>query len=200
MPLRNDWQNRRIGLEGAPGVQLMADAVEKWCKGIYKRNKEGRSLMITGTFGCGKTECLRAARGYVKDIAVAVYPDFWPKPIIFCDVNWSDFIRGQVEDDNREQMEDLISADVIFIDDLGSEEDRFKSGAPTRILGDVLGKIENKFIFITSNISPENGGWLKRWDGRVQDRLLRSGMNVVNLWRPELKVESYAVWKLKQGL
>lgn len=154
--------------------------------------------MLTGPFGCGKTEMLRAAKTYVRDITYAAWPEHWSKPLVMTYVNWGDFIRGQVDDNNREQLEDLVSSDVIFIDDLGSEDDRFRSGSPTRILGDTLGKIENRFIFMTSNIDPTDSGWRKRWDGRVEDRLLRSGMNVVNLWKPELGVESYQVWKARQ--
>lgn len=84
----------------------------------------------------------------------------------------------------------------MFLDDIGSEEDRFKSGAPSRILGDVLGRIhdEKKFAFITTNIPP--GEWKARWDARVYDRLLRMNPIAPNVWQAG---ESYAVWKMRNG-
>jgi DNA replication protein DnaC len=199
-PLKTTWQQRRLNLEAfCPAVQVMADAVEAWCMNLYRNGQLGRMLTISGPFGLGKTESLRAAKRYARDIAFAAWPTTWPRPITSIYVNWSDFIREQVGNNNREQMEDIVTADAIFIDDIGSEEDAFKSGAPTRILGDVLGKLERKFVLITTNISPAKGGWRARWDGRVEDRLLRRGAHVVDLWRPELRAESYARWQLRQG-
>jgi DNA replication protein DnaC len=198
-PLRNEWQRRRLNLEVfCPAVQFMADAVQDWCMNLARNGKDGRCIVLTGPFGLGKTECLRAAAKYTRDVRMAIWPEPWPRPLQFLSVNWADFIREQVENDNHEQMEDLTQSDVVFLDDIGSEEDRFKSGSPARILGDVLGKMERKFIFITTNIDPVNSGWAKRWDGRVEDRLLRARSTVINLWQPELEAESYAVWRLRQ--
>jgi DNA replication protein DnaC len=197
MPLKNEWQRRRLNLEAfCPAIQVMADATQDWCMNLARYGKAGRCIVISGPFGCGKTECIRAAARYTRDVRMAVWPEPWPHPLQFLAVNWPDFIREQVEQDNHEQMEDLTQSDVVFLDDVGAEEDRFKSGTPARILGDVLGKMERKFVFITTNINPD--GWADRWDGRVEDRLLRSGSKAVNLWLPELKAESYAVWRLKQ--
>jgi DNA replication protein DnaC len=197
LPLRNEWQCRRLNLEAfCPAVQVMADQVQSWCMNLARYGKQGRVIVISGPFGCGKTEALRAAMRYTRDVRMAVWPEPWPHPAQFLMVNWSDFIREQVDHANHEQMEDLVTSDVVFLDDVGSEEDRFRSGAATRIFGDVLGKMERKFVFITTNIHPSQ--WNERWDGRVEDRLLRSNSVVVNLWRKELRAESYAVWKLRQ--
>lgn len=174
----------------------MADLMQSWCMNLAKHGKDGRTIIITGPFGCGKTEALRAAAKYTRDVRMAVWPEPWPHPAQFLMVNWSDFIREQVEGNNHEQMEDLILSDVAFLDDVGSEEDRFRSGGATRIFGDVLGKMERKFLFITTNIHPNQ--WRERWDGRVEDRLLRARSVVANLWLPELRAESYAVWKMRQ--
>jgi len=177
----------------------MADAVETWCRGFARQDTQGRVIVLSGPFGCGKTRSLRAARGYVRDMRMQVWPSVWKTenggPPQFHSVNWSDFIRELTEKDNPEAREDMMDSDIVFWDDIGSEEDRFRSGSPARILGDCLGWVHDKrkFAFITTNIAPS--GWRERWDGRVEDRLLRSRAIVVDLWRNN--AESYAVWKLK---
>lgn len=196
-PLRTEWQRRRFNLNSAaPGVQAMVDACERWCRSVAKNSREGRAIVLSGPFGCGKTHALDSSTRYVRDIRMAVWPEPWPKPLQFMSVNWAYVIREIADNDNREYGDDLLASDVIFLDDIGSEEDRFKSGAATRILGDFLGQMhkDRKFIFITTNIAP--WGWKERWDGRVEDRLLRIEADIVNLW--DKNSESYSSWKAKQ--
>ena len=193
-PLESPWQQRRLNLDARPPmIQQMGSAVEAWCRNFAANRHSGRAIVLVGPFGCGKTQCLSAARRYVRDVRMAVWPQPWGHPPQYHSVNWSDFVRDVVEEDNKAIRQDLQGCDVVFIDDVGSEEDRFKSGAPTRLLGDVLGKLhEDKcFTFITTNVSPS--GWRTRWDGRVEDRLLRMNATVVDL----SSCDSYAIWKLK---
>lgn len=196
--LRTGWQQVRLGFDaGVPGAQEMADAVETWCMNFARCGAAGRVIILSGPFGCGKTRSLKSAKRYVRDRRMEVWPQAWQtaNPPQYHGVNWADFIRELTERENPEAREDMMTSDVVFWDDIGSEEDRFRSGSPTRILGDCLGWVhdQNKFAFITTNIAP--AGWQERWDGRVEDRLLRSRAIVVDLWRHQ--AESYAVWKLK---
>lgn len=172
----------------------MADRVEAWCGRVKANDRSSLSLVISGVFGCGKTQALRAARRYVRAIYMDVWPGKWPKPINLAFIEFPKFVHEIVVNDNQEHYEDVCSADVVFIDDIGAEEDRFRAGAPTRVLGDLLGALEKRFTFITTNIAPD--GWEKRWDGRVEDRLLRRNSVVCDLWRPEYATESFAKWQL----
>ena len=101
-----------------------------------------------------------------------------------------------LENKNREHYEDTIRSDVVFIDDAGAEEDRFKSGAATRLFGDLLGDLEGKFVFITMNIPPDQ--WAEKWDGRVEDRLMRKSPVVVDGFAPETICISYAQYQLEK--
>ena len=194
-PLRTPWQQRRINLDSRPPkIQEMADCVESWCRNFARRGGD-RVIVLVGPFGCGKTHCLRAARRYVRDVRMEIWPEPkpWNYPPTVYSCNWAEFVREATENDNAEIREDLLSGDVVFVDDIGAEEDRFRSGAPTRLLADILERIheKRKFAFITSNVSA--CGWRERWDGRVEDRLLRMDAQIVDL----NGCESYSTWKLK---
>lgn len=196
VPLATPWQQRRLNLDARPPmVQEMANRVEVWCKNFARHGRDGRSIVLSGQFGCGKTHSFSAARRYVRDVRMEIWPSPkpWAHPPSFYSCNWSDFVRELVEFNNVEMREDLLGSDVVFMDDIGSEEDRFKSGAPTRLLGDILGRLhdERRYVFITTNIAPS--AWQERWDGRVEDRLLRMNADIVDL----SGCESYAVWRLE---
>lgn len=187
LPLESKWQKKWLNMEALPGVQMAASAVEQWCGRVHRNKSSGRAVVLSGRFGCGKTRMLRAARRYVQAIYMDAWPAHWPHSINVQSVEFPRFCY-EVEKGNQDHFDDVAGADVAFIDDVGAEEDRFKSGAPTRILGDLLGQLESRFTFITTNIDPAK--WRERWDGRVEDRLLRRNSVVVNLW--EVGAKSFA--------
>ncbi len=168
----------------AKGVQQMVDACERWCRNVAANGDGRRNIIVTGPFGCGKTHVLNASARYLRDVRQSVWPAPlpWGHPPSVARVEWATLVREVTENDNREFADDVKSADVVLLDDVGSEEDRFKSGAPVRILGDLLGTLHDKrrFVFITMNIGPD--GWRARWDGRVEDRLLRMDAEIVDMW------------------
>ena len=81
--------------------------------------------------------------------------------------------------DTSRDLEDLITAEVLFLDDIGAEADRFKSRESTAILCDLLGAREMRFTFITTNIHRDK--WEEHWDMRVADRLARNDAAHVDL-------------------
>jgi hypothetical protein len=196
--LATRWQRLRIGLETiTPAVQVMATEAEHWCSRVRNNaSRVARLIVLAGPFGCGKTEILKGARGYIKDIYMRVDDCAWKKSITIASIVWPEFIADYISQKNNERMEDIITSDVVFIDDVGAESDRFRSGEPTQILGEMLGALDKKFVFITTNIEP--AGWKLRWDGRVEDRLLRNGAVVVDGYDPELRAMSYQKWRLTQ--
>ncbi len=175
----------------------MADCVENWCRRVQANDRSSLSLVLAGVFGCGKTKALRDAYRYVHAIYMDVWPSKWPKPINIIRIDFPAFVHEVAINDNQGHYEDVRAGDVVFIDDIGAEEDRFRSGAPARLLGDLLGALESKFTFITTNIEP--AGWRDRWDGRVEDRLIRRNAVICNLWLPEYASESFAYHTLRQG-
>lgn len=173
----------------------MADAVQSWCAQVRRHDQTKPLLTLAGEFGCGKSHALRAAHRYVRGIYMDVWPALWPEPISIAFVEFTRFAKEVTEKDNTEHFDDVAAAAVAFIDDIGAEEDRFRSGAATRVLGDLLGARERKFTLCTTNIQP--GQWRDRWDGRVEDRLWRRSV-VCDLYDPSHQATSYARWQQTQ--
>lgn len=168
-------------MEACRGIQAMADAVQTWCHKVHRNQRDnGTSLVVSGPFGCGKTRALRAAQHFVRLAYIDRMYAEWRSPITWQAIEFGGYASDYEAGINRGLQEDLRNTDVIFIDDIGAEEDRFKSGAATRMLGDLLGTLERKFTFITTNI--ERRHWATRWDRRVEDRLMRNQATICNLW------------------
>lgn len=174
----------------------MADCVENWCAAVRANDRTSPLLVLAGVFGCGKSEVLRRAHAFIKAIYMDVWPGAWSGPISTAFVEFPRFVEQVAEKKNDEYFEDVADADVAFIDDIGAEEDRFRSGIPARILGDLLGARERKFTLLTTNVEP--GSWSQRWDPRVDDRLIRRNAVTCNLYDPEHAAVSYAQWQLQQ--
>lgn len=172
----------------------MSDATEAWCNRVRTNDRNSPLLILSGIFGCGKSHCLHAAHRYIGKIYMDVWPGAWNHGINYTCIDFPRFAWEIETNENLEHYDDVVAADVVFIDDIGAEEDRFKSDSATRILGDLLGALEKKFVMIATNIAPS--GWKARWDGRVEDRLLRRNSVVVNLWDTKHATVSYAKHQL----
>lgn len=83
-------------------------------------------------------------------------------------VNWAkrvdDFKAGSWD------VEELLDADLLVIDDLGAEHDPSKAGAEK--LYYVLERRECRWTLITSNYGPNQ--WEQRFERRIADRLFRN--------------------------
>lgn len=148
---------------------------------------------MAGPYGCGKTMTLKACYRWVQRVRFELWPRFWPRPPETFSCNWAEFVHDVSEKGADGRLEDLHKADIVFLDDIGAEEDRFRSGAPARILGDVLGRLHDnkKRFLVTTNVAVEN--WRTHWGGRVEDRLIRADAMVM-----DLKSVSYAAWRLER--
>lgn len=90
-------------------------------------------------------------------------------------VLWSR-MADEIKAQGLNMFEALMSADIAFIDDIGAEHDPW--GEVTAKLCQILSRREDKFTMITTNYGPLD--WGKKFDARIEDRLLR-GSDVVDL-------------------
>ena len=83
--------------------------------------------------------------------------------------DWPKLVEITDDAEYEDAARDLREADVVLLDDVGAETDRFKSGAPTSRLRRILSDLENRWVLITTNLMPDQ--FLGRWDARVASRL-----------------------------
>lgn len=150
-------------------MKQLADCISNFCRDFEDFNRKKPLLLLSGIIGTGKTRIARQLYRRASGIGVDCwFHGNWPHPPQVCFVRWAEFIES--ESDGVEQ--DAREADLTILDDIGSETDRYKSGAPMDKLCQLLGAREGKFTLLTSNIHLEE--WATR-DARLADRLLRRG-------------------------
>lgn len=167
----------------------MALAAERFIKCWCHNKGERRLTVLAGKTGCGKTHTLDALYEFAQ-LARTSLADmgFWGWPPSIWLTRWPERARALIENKTpmAEILQDSRTADILFLDDIGSESDKFKTGEVNDALCQLLSARERKWTFITTNV--EEPDWTKRFDARIADRLHR-GAEIVDL----SKARSYSV-------
>lgn len=110
---------------------------------------------------------------------MAAWPFFWkkgPPQVRYAD--WNRWANLDVADEGDNlAFEDLCEPDVLFLDDVGAEPDRYRSGLALANLTSLLSRREHRWTALTMNYLPET--WVGtetvpgRFGKRVGDRLFR---------------------------
>lgn len=100
----------------------------------------------------------------------------WPPSVQW--EQWPERSRAIVEGGKgvhmAEEIADAIDAGLLFLDDIGAESDKFRSGETIDALCQLLSRRENKWTLVTTNYMLEE--WPARFDARVADRLWRNSL------------------------
>lgn len=176
-PMRNDWQNRVLKMDVThPEIQAASDAVQEWAFGFYRNAPKERHIVLSGSAGTGKTTMAEKIHRWARMVAIPAWSvGKWSHPPR---IEWTEW--GQIAflpfDEFKRWLDGMCDIDVLFLEDVGAEVDKFKAGETTERLRQLLNEFKAKRMFVTTNIMPEN--WENRWDDRVFDRLLRDSVLV----------------------
>jgi DNA replication protein DnaC len=165
-----------------PDVQPMADAFGSIAVRWFSNNvKAGPiTLVVVGGTGCGKTLAMERTHAWAVTVAAEAWrAGGWGQRLpVARYLPWLPLYTDMSNDDGREAKESamraITGADFLLIDDIGTEIDRFKSGAPVAVLTEILDATKDKFRIITTNVPMAE--WPRKWDKRVEDRLLRKSI------------------------
>lgn len=130
---------------------------------------KGTWLVVEGNTGSGKSHCAKRLRTFYNGSKIEFFTgggrEHVPNAV------WGDW--PEVAGCKDEAFDDFISevccAKLIILDDIGAEEEKYRSGAPAARLARVLERCDGKWLFATTNVPAEQ--WRDRWDQRVSDRL-----------------------------
>jgi len=185
-PLPPEWERKWLNLEIThPDVQKLATAARSFAARWFCRSEGNNWCIVTGKVGTGKTHVSRKLCHWARLVAFDAWRMWWQPvtggklpPILFID--WLEFAspeRCPTEHWN-ETINDAREASLIVIDDLGTETDQFKTGIPAQRLCELLNKVENKYLWATTNTPVSQ--WASKWDKRVEDRMLTSEIIEMN--------------------
>ena len=174
-----EWRAKHIALDEShhPQVAKLAMTAESFCRqSIRSAIRPTRWLVFGGHTGCGKTHAAKAVLRRFRACRIWAWEQGywggaipnatfwrWQKLADMEEAGWRDAfeeIRGS---------EAVRGADLLILDDVGAETDRYKSGVPTARLQQVLEAMERRWLLITTNVPRDQ--WTKRWDQRIASRL-----------------------------
>lgn len=132
-------------------------------------------VILTGPAGVGKTHTMKAVYEWMRNLPWTMLKEHWK---ITPTAKWKEFSRHM--EDDRFQRDASMSHMAMFIDDVGTETDRFKTGEGIEELRLLLDERQKRgWTMMSTNVPPAE--WARRWDDRVADRLFR-GWTIIDLW------------------
>ena len=176
-PCKTLWQQKWLKLEVVhPLVQVLADAVQAYCHRWYFYELEKTLLVIVGDFGSGKTHAAKGVFRFALAASMAAFEtNKWPRARFpqSLYLAWPE-CANEFNDRNFSVMHDAFDNELLIIDDIGAENDPWKLCADR--LCQILSRRERMFTVSTTNVQPAQ--WSERFDGRINDRLLRNSVVV----------------------
>lgn len=166
----------------------------KWGEWFFRQainndRSAGISLILCGDVGTGKSTVAKKVWKQCGAWGVeAMVLGKWNAHPSTCWVDWPSLCEADHEFGFSEKLQDVADAKIVFLDDVGSESERFKNGDSASRLRRTLVHCENKWLLVTTNLSKES--FLDLYDYRVADRLSAAhwcDLSGVPSYRPKLK-------------
>lgn len=158
---------------------MIADQAMAWANTVGRRKRESTTIVLSGDSGCGKTLLAKSLYDFVLEQHGNFYKH-WLKFPSFQWIDWVDWCQKYQNNKGGYDFDDMCNDDILFLDDIGAEADRYKSGESTALLCQLLGKREKKYNVITTNIPRHQ--WAEKFDKRVADRLKRNKALYLDFW------------------
>lgn len=154
--------------EHHPKVSDMIATAEWYVRRLRSPDKKPETVVFSGSSGCGKTHIARRiyafSKSYGADIIDTKHVSHWASKWF----DWPLIAEAEDEDDFDDFLYQISQASFVVLDDVGSESDRYKNGAPTSRLRRALEELRRTWCVLTSNLSQEE--MCGHYDIRIADR------------------------------
>lgn len=174
-----DWRAKWLRLDETVHAEVADLAMVAECfakRAAFNDGGGPRLLVLGGVCGTGKTHVARALVRYFNSVAVTNWQrGRWAAHSVpsAAFVEWPELAEAEPSH-NSSSWQEAATADLLVLDDVGAEADRFKSGLPVANLARMLNARERRWTCITANFPPST--WAERFDKRVADRLHRGAI------------------------
>ncbi len=171
----HDFRKRVLKMnEDHTKVATLAKWSERWIKAAATNERPTRWMALVGSPGTGKSHAMRAAYEFLRTHNVDLWKlghystppsarfAVWSKVVALGPGMWADF------------EEDVHRSKFVFLDDVGSETDRFKSGESTERLRLILDLCRTKWLMVSSNLTRETFG--RAFDARISSRFQQAAV------------------------
>lgn len=157
-------------------LTVLEDAVWRFAAEYAKRPWSGRTLVIYGENGCGKTKTAKAMHRWAISIAKLIPTVNSDETVRLSTVefaHWPSVVDG-FKKQEFDKTDELRDCELCVIDDIGAEHD--PSGFGREQLYLILCRREFRWNILTTNLPP--GEWESRLERRIASRLFRNAQHI----------------------
>lgn len=173
-----------------PQVQSARESLYELCAQFRKSPARGKSAIIYGENGCGKTRLVKMVSKWAKSLAnrmplvvdqLGTQGNMSIPSIAYA--SWPEIVDG-FKRDEWQILEDLQASTLLILDDVGAEHDPSKIGLEKLYV--LLSRREWKWNLITTNVQPDY--WPEKFERRISSRLFRNAEHIDMIQVPDFSV------------
>lgn len=175
---RREWLDKWLPLRIThPQLEAAAEDIHAICSQYSKCPARGRTVVIFGENGCGKSRMVKHIAAWARRIAFDIpvvrngQDEFGPPQVSFA--HWPSVVDG-FKQDEWAVIEDYEKSALLILDDIGAEHDPSKIGVEKLYI--LLNRREWKWNIVTTNIAP--GAWDEKFERRIASRLFRNAQHI----------------------
>lgn len=167
-------------VETHPQITQARNLVFDFCAEYAKDPAHGRTLVIYGENGAGKSRMAKQISRWAQRIAILQKPVLAKetekgevrKPMVeYC--SWAEIVDG-FKLDEWGKLDDLRGCELLVVDDIGAEHDPSRVGIEKLYV--LLNRREFRWNVFSTNVSPAK--WTEKFEKRIASRLFRNALHV----------------------